>query len=335
MVSSSLAQPATLVALSVTLPAADPAPAPSTVALLHFDDEIIPAQRLAQAWNSIHAEATSISLQPQLVQRHRFPDGELKLRLPTPLPPRVVLWRGLHQPNEKLVELLLATRTARALGARHLTLIAPYLGYMRQDIAFAPGEAVSQRIVGTFLANLFDALITVDPHLHRVATLAEAVPVAQPVVVSGAPVLADWIHQQRPGAVLIGPDEEAAQWVAQAAERYGNTSGVCRKVRHGDHDVSIALPVGLAVQGRAVVVLDDVISTGHTVAQAARLLLAAGAASVDVAATHALLAPGAEPLLQAAGVTHLWSTDCIPHVSSVVPMAAPLATALAPVLAAQ
>ena len=327
------ARSAVFVAASATVSAAGLVPAPTAVALLHFDDETAPAQRLADAWNRNQAAATGITLQPQLVQRHRFPDGELKLRLPTPLPPRVVLWRNLHQPNEKLVELLLAARTTRELGAQHLTLIAPYLGYMRQDIAFALGEAVSQRIVGGFLAGLFDALITVDPHLHRVATLAQAVPVAQPLVVSGAPVLADWIHQQRPGAVLIGPDEEAAQWVAQAAARHGNASGVCHKVRHGDHDVSIALPAGLQVQGRAVVVLDDVISTGHTVAQAARLLLAAGAASVDVAVTHALLAPGAEPLLQAAGVAHLWSTDCIPHPSSVVPMAAPLAHALAQVLA--
>lgn len=78
------------------------------MALLYFDDEATSAQRLAQAWADVQAVATGITLQPQLVQRHRFPDGELKLRLPTPLPPRVVLWRNLHQPNEKLVELLLA-----------------------------------------------------------------------------------------------------------------------------------------------------------------------------------------------------------------------------------
>src|SRR5690606_12123678 len=108
---------------------------------------------------------------------HRFPDGELRLRLPATLPAAVVLFRGLHQPNEKLVELLLTARTARGAGARHLTLVAPYLAYMRQDMAFAPGEAVSQRIVGDFLAQLFDAVITVDPHLHRVARLDEAVPV--------------------------------------------------------------------------------------------------------------------------------------------------------------
>ena len=102
-----------------------------------------------------------------------------------------MILRTLNNPNEKLVELLLAAQTARTLGASHLTLVAPYLAYMRQDIAFQPGEAVSQRIVGRFLAGLFDAVITVDPHLHRVATLQEAVPVTQAVVLSGAPLLSD------------------------------------------------------------------------------------------------------------------------------------------------
>ena len=129
----------------------------------------------------------------------------------------MVLLRTLDHPNEKLVDLLLAARTARLLGARHLTLVAPYLAYMRQDMAFHPGEAVSQRIVGRFLADLFDAVITVDPHLHRIARLAQAVPVAQAVVLSGAPLLADLIAQRRPGALLVGPDSESAQWVSQAA----------------------------------------------------------------------------------------------------------------------
>ncbi len=126
--------------------------------LLHFDDERDYAARLAAA--------AGLSLGP--IERHRFPDGELKLRLPTPLPARVVLLRSLHRPNEKLVELLLAARAARELGAMHLTLVAPYLAYMRQDVAFAPGEAVSQRIVGRWLADLFNAVVTIDPHLHRV-----------------------------------------------------------------------------------------------------------------------------------------------------------------------
>ena len=285
--------------------------------LLWFDDEHDAALRLAQA--------ASLSAAP--VERHRFPDGEFRLRLPTPLPERVVILRTLDQPNEKLIELLLAARTARELGARHLTLVAPYLAYMRQDMAFRPGEAVSQRIVGSFLAGLFDAVITVDPHLHRVTTLHEAVAVRDAIVLSGAPLLADLIATHCPAPLLVGPDGESAQWVAQAAARHGFDHAVCTKVRHGDRAVDIALPER-DVRGRAVVLLDDMASTGHTAANAARLLLAAGATSVDFAVTHALFAGDAVEVLRSAGVRHLWSTDCVAHPSNAVSIAPMVATAL-------
>jgi len=285
--------------------------------LLYFDDEADAALRLADA----------AGMKSAAIDRHRFPDGELKLRLPPALPARVVLLRSLAQPNEKLVELMLAARTARGLGARHLTLVAPYLAYMRQDIAFSPGEAVSQRIVGEFLASLFDAIITVDPHLHRIAALQEAVPVRQAIVLSGAPLLGDWIARRRPHPFLIGPDGESAQWVAQAAARHGLDHAVCQKVRHGDKAVDIVLPP-VSVQGRAVVLLDDVASSGHTVARAAQLLRAAGAASVDVAVTHALFAGDALQVMRDAGVGEVWSTDCIAHPSNAVSMAPAIAGAL-------
>ena len=139
--------------------------------------------------------------------------------------------------------------------------------------------------------------------------------------------------QQRPGALLVGPDGESAQWVAQAAARHGLEHAVCTKERHGDRSVTIHLPP-VAVQGRAVVLLDDMASTGHTLAQAARLLLQAGAASVDVAVTHALFAGDALQALHDAGVGEVWSTDCIPHPSNTVAMAGPLAAALQAVLRA-
>jgi ribose-phosphate pyrophosphokinase len=285
--------------------------------LLYFDDEADAALRLADA----------AGMKSAAIDRHRFPDSELKLRLPPALPARVVLLRSLAQPNEKLVELLLAARTARALGARHLTLVAPYLAYMRQDIAFSPGEAVSQRIVGEFLASLFDAVITVDPHLHRIAALQEAVPVRQAIVLSGAPLLGELVAQRRQHPFLIGPDGESAQWVAQAAARHSLDHAVCQKVRHGDKAVDIVLPP-VSVQGRAVVLLDDVASSGHTVARAAQLLRAAGAASVDVAVTHALFAGDALQVMRDAGVGEVWSTDCIAHPSNAVSMVPAIAGAL-------
>ena len=277
-------------------------------ALLCFDDERVVAQETA--------DLTGLTL--SVVERHRFPDGEVRVRLPDPLPPRVVIWRGLHQPNEKLVELLLVARTTRTLGAQHLTLVVPYLAYMRQDIAFNPGEAVSQRIIGALLADLFDAVITVDPHLHRVATLQEAIPVNDAIVLNGAPLLSDHIAAQCAADVLlIGPDEESLQWVARAANRHGWAHGVCRKTRHSDRQVDIELPA-LPVKGRAVVLMDDVASSGHTLARAAQLLRVEGVASIDVAVTHALFADGAVALIRAAGVDRIWSTDCIPHESNAV-----------------
>ena len=290
---------------------------PSAPMLLCFEDEWTLAQALAEAAGMAVA----------CIDRHVFPDGEIKLRLPTPLPPRVVLLRSLHTPNVKLVELLLSAQTARELGAQHLTLVAPYLAYMRQDVAFQQGEAVSQKIIGRHLAQLFDAVITIDPHLHRVSTLQEAVPAAQALALTAAPLLADFVHRQCPDAVLIGPDEESAQWITSAARQHRFDHGVCRKIRHGDRQVEITLP-DVAVAHRAVVLLDDIASSGHTLAQAARLLLQAGARSVDVAVTHALFSGDALEVVKQAGVDRVWSTDSVPHESNCIGTAPLLAAAL-------
>lgn len=287
------------------------------VMLLHFEDEQPLAQAIAQA----------SGLQACCIERHTFPDGETRLRLPQALPPQVLLLRSLHPPNPRLMDLLLAAPTARELGATHLTLVAPYLAYMRQDMAFRPGEAVSQRIVGHWLADLFDGVLTIDPHLHRVQHLAQAVPARQALALSAAPLLAELVHARQADALLIGPDEESAQWVALAAQAHGFDHGVCRKTRHGDRDVRIALP-GTPVQGRSVVLLDDIASSGRTLAEACRALLQAGARSVDVAVTHALFAGDAAQVIHDSGVRHIWSTDTLAHPSNVVSVAPLIAQGL-------
>jgi len=286
--------------------------------LLHFDDETQSAQRLARA----------CGIDARAIGRHRFPDGELKLTLPASLGANVILLRSLDQPNEKLIEVLLAAQGARAAGVRQLTLVAPYLAYMRQDIAFHPGEVVSQLVIGRFLAGLVDALVTVDPHLHRVATLREAVPLEHANVVSAAPVLADLIEREWPGALLLGPDAESAQWVRQAAARHGFDYGVCTKARRGDREVSVTLP-DLAFHGRDVVLLDDMASTGRTLARAAEALRARGAGRIAAAVTHALFADDAVAVMRSAGIGPIWSTDCIRHPSNAVAMADALAAAVA------
>lgn len=285
--------------------------------LLCFDDE----RRLGEALSA------ALGLHLATVQTHGFPDGETRLRLPPQLPAEVILLRGLQRPNAKLTELLLVAAGARELGARRLTLVSPYLAYMRQDMAFTPGEVVSQRHLGALLAGAFERVVTVDPHLHRVPTLDAVLPGRCGVVLSAAALLGAWIAAQVPQALLLGPDEEAGQWVGAAARSAGLDHAVCLKRRRGDHDVEVALPT-VPVAGRAVVLLDDVASTGRTLVAAARGALAAGAASVDVAITHALFVDDALAQVQAAGVRRVWSTDCVAHTSNVVSIVPLLAQAL-------
>lgn len=285
--------------------------------LLAFDDEAALGRRLAEA----------LGWPCTLVERHRFPDGETRLRLPPVLPARTVLLRGLHRPNDKLAELMLVAAGARELGAAHLTLVAPYLAYMRQDMAFTPGEVVSQRHLGRALAAWFDAVVTVDPHLHRVPTMDAVVPGRRGVAVSAAGLLGAFVAARVPGALLLGPDEEAGQWVRLAAAGRGLDHAVCRKHRRGDREVDVALPT-VDVRGRAVVLFDDVASTGRTLVSAARGALSQGAATVDVAVTHGLFVDDALAQVHAAGVRHVWSADGVPHATNAVSLVPLLADAV-------
>ena len=94
--------------------------------LLAFPDYCHQSQRLA----------AELNIPFESVEVHRFPDGESLIRLPTALPEHVILCRSLNRPNDKLIELLLFAKTARELGAKRITLVAPYLCYMRQDKQF-------------------------------------------------------------------------------------------------------------------------------------------------------------------------------------------------------
>jgi ribose-phosphate pyrophosphokinase len=297
----------------VNAPARPPAPG----VVLGFDDYRGPGERLAAHLDVPFAR----------ILVHRFPDGESRVTVPIPLPADVAICRSFDHPNDKLVEAILAVETARKQGARTVSLIAPYLCYMRQDIAFAPGEAVSQRIVGRLLADHFDAVVTVDPHLHRIATLAEAIPNGPAVALSAAALFCAHVRQHEPEALLVGPDEESAQWLAAVARGHPFETAVCRKLRHGDREVVIDMP-SVRLAGRAVVLIDDMASTGTTLAVAARQCRAQGARTVDVLVVHGLFVGDAVADLQRAGVRHVWSTDSVLHPTNVLQLAPLLASAL-------
>ncbi len=275
--------------------------------VLGFPEYDAMARRLARAAGHDYA----------CIDIHRFPDGESKLTLPPKLPPSVVLCRSLDDPNAKLVELVLAAGGARNLGAECLTLVAPYLAYMRQDKAFRPGEVVSQKVMGRCLADYIDGLITVDAHLHRVHVLSEAVPVDPAVNLHATEPMADFLRKQFENPFLIGPDGESEQWVAEIARRDGWDFRVATKERFGDRDVRIHLPEA-DYAGRHLVLVDDVASTGRTLLGAAEQLKPHGPASISVLVTHALFVGDALESLCDAGIDNIWSCDSVPHSTNVV-----------------
>ena len=290
---------------------------PAQTILLGFEDCVQPARRLADHLG-VHFEQVNV---------HVFPDGERRLRLPGSLPTQVIVYRSLHDPDHKLLELMLTAQSARAQGVQQLSLVCPYLCYMRQDKAFEDGEVVSQTIIGRHLAHLFDEVITVDPHLHRVSKLDDAVPAARALAVSASDLLGKFLARQLESVLLVGPDAESEQWVSAIAQASGFDACVASKQRHGDHEVSIELP-DEDYRERSIVLVDDVLSTGQTLAVAARQARQRGAARIFAAVTHALFANHAAQALASEGIERIWSTDSIVHPSNAVFLAPLLAEAV-------
>lgn len=275
--------------------------------LLGFPDYRVPAERLAKALDIPFLE----------IRLHHFPDGESQVQLPAMQTDQLIVCRSLDQPNDKLIELMLAARTAREAGIKQLTLVAPYMCYMRQDKAFHPGEAVSQRIIGRYLAELFDNIVTVDPHLHRTPELQSAIPCKQAISLSATTTLGDFLASHNKPYTLIGPDAESQQWVSTIAEVAGFNYGIASKTRFSDTQVEIVLPE-MNVQQADVVLVDDMISTGHTMLETARKLFDSGASSVSCLVTHALFNDEVMNMLQAAGIKKVWSTDSIIHDTNII-----------------
>ena len=284
--------------------------------ILAFADSMAAADRLG----------ASLDLPVRDVAVHRFPDKEALVRIPASAQ-SVILYRSLDDPDRKLIELLLAASAARDSGAERVILVAPYLAYMRQDKAFHPGEAVSQKVIGGLLASHFDALLTLDPHLHRVATLSEAIPGISAISLSAAPLLTALIDAGD-NPIIIGPDSESRQWTEAIARPLGLETLVATKQRLGDRQVSLTIPDVEHARGRRAIIVDDMISSGRTLVEAAKLLRQAGATSIEAIATHCLAHPDDLAFMAAHGIARIASSDSIDGPTSKAALAPLIAHAM-------
>ena len=262
------------------------------------------------------------------LEYRRFPDGESYMRIRDALDGApVALISRLDRPDPKIPALLFAADLARDLGASAVGLVAPYLPYMRQDIRFHPGEALTSASFARWISTHFDWLITVDPHLHRYASLDEIYSIPSEVV-PAAPALADWIVANVDQPVVIGPDAESAQWVEAVAAHRDLPWQVMRKQRLGDHEVRVAAPDLTGLQRHTPVLVDDIAASGATLARAAELLVEAGLPQPRCVVVHGLLADRSRATLEAVGIDTLVCTDSVAVDEGIIALAPLLAPAI-------
>ncbi len=277
--------------------------------------------------------------------RH-FPDGESYVRILSACAQRdVIIQCGLHAPDRKIMALLFCAATLKELGARSVGLVAPYLAYMRQDCRFHEGEAVSSRLFAQLVSHYFDWLITVDPHLHRHRELGEIYSIPARAISSTAS-MARWIREHVDQPLLIGPDSESEQWVSAVARLADAPFLVLNKIRRGDNDVQVSVPDVEKWRGHTPVLVDDIISTGHTLLETLAHLRHARMRPAVCVAAHGLFSDSVEKKLGACeklntgktlstyeqllagGADRIVTTNSVPHDSNAIDLSDVIAAAV-------
>ena len=269
------------------------------------------------------------------IEMRQFPDGETYLRVLSPVRDRhCILLANLSQPDRKILPLLFLAGALRQQGATSVGIVAPYLSYMRQDKAFQPGEVVTSRIFARLISAAADWLVTVDPHLHRYHSLDEIYSIPARAL-SGMPALRDWIGKQQGTLLMVGPDAESRQWVATLAQESGYPFIVGEKQRHGDRSVRVSLPQEQPIAQSTAVIVDDIVSSGHTVVETIAALKAAGAQRIICAAVHGVFAEDADEKIRQAGADRLAVSNSIPGPHCAFDLSPVLIPAIEKQLAAQ
>jgi len=276
-------------------------------------------QKIAETLN---ARIVSVNLKS-------FPDGEYCLRFEGDLKgEEVVVVQSTGPPQDtNIMQLLLMLDTAKDLGAEKVTAVVPYLAFARQDKRFLPGEVVSaETFVKLIEACGTDRFITVNIHsektLKRFSVPAENL--------SAITSLAE--HFKSRGvdrAFSLSPDKGAVELAEEADGVLGGGCGWLRKERDRYTGEIQVEKKSLNVKGRDVIVFDDIISTGGTIARAVKMLKIQGARRVYAACVHPLLIGGAKQKILQSGAEEIVGTDSIPSSVKTVSLAPLIAEALA------
>ena len=229
------------------------------------------------------------------VERHRFPDGERYLRLITNVEEQDAVLLGGTISDDDTLELYDLGCCLVEGGVHRLTLVIPYFGYSTMERAVHVGEAVTAKIRARLLSSIPVAAsgsraLLLDLHVEGITQYFEGA--LRPVHVEGRPVTLGLIRRfGQDDFVLACTDAGRAKWVESLANELGVSASFVFKRRRSGSETEITA-VSAQVEGRRVVIYDDMIRTGGSLLGAARAYQEAGATEVYAVATHGLF-PGA------------------------------------------
>lgn len=242
----------------------------------------------------------------------KFPDDELRIRFDVELKKKIVVFvQSFYKNiNDCIVEIIIAAKTAKELGAKKLILVAPYFPYFRQDKRFHKGEAISQEIIADLFSRYFDAVVLMDPHLHRTKNLNKIFKV-KAVKLTANSLIAHYIKKHIKNPVIIGPDEESYKWAQNVAEMIKVEFRILEKKRYSSYHVEVKLNKKINLRSKNVVIVDDIVSTGNTILKATRLLRKLGAKNIYCICVHGIFVNNSLKKLQRNRIKII-STNTIP-----------------------
>jgi ribose-phosphate pyrophosphokinase len=241
----------------------------------------------------------------------RFPDGEMFVKIDEDVRGRdiFVVQPTCAPQNDNLMELLLFIDAAHRASAERVTAVIPYYGYARQDRKDEGRVPISAKLVANMLETAgADRVLTVHLHAYQVQGFFD-IPVDHMLP---DPVFADFYGRLNlKHLTVVSPDVGNVKMARTYAALLGGDLAIIDKERVSGSEVRTGALIG-SVKGRNVLLVDDMITSGGTIAQAAALVKARGARDVYVAATHAIMCGEAIKRLREAPLKLVTVTDTIP-----------------------